>query len=65
MRKAGHGGEKGVIMKQMCLGMCFVRANVHMCARSCTVFVLIVFSGMGPTSLWARIAETRCVWCIA
>lgn len=33
VRKAGHSGEGGVIIKQMCVGMCFVRANVHMCAR--------------------------------
>lgn len=43
MRKAGHNGERGVVIKQMCVGMCFVRENVHMYACLYTVFVLIVF----------------------
>lgn len=47
VRKAGHGGERGVVIKQICVGMCFV--NVHMCARSYGVIVLIVFlSPMSP-----------------
>lgn len=34
-----EGGHYDV---QMCVGMCFVTANMHMCARSRTVLVLIV-----------------------
>lgn len=59
VRKAGHGGERGVIIKQMCVGMCFIRANVHMCACPYTVLVLIVFVWTNPMSLSVG---TRCVW---
>lgn len=43
VRKAGHDGERGVVIKQMCGAMSFVGVIVQMYACLCAVFVLIVF----------------------
>lgn len=43
MRKAGHGDKRGVIIKQMCVGMCFFfLLNVRTVAYLHSAFVLIV-----------------------
>lgn len=51
----------GVIIKEMCVGMCFVRTNVHKCAHSYIASVLIVILWMGPMSRRVSEGETKCV----
>ncbi len=48
VRKAGHSGEKGVIMKQRCVGMYFVRA--HCVSVNC----LSVDESHVPSSVYDR-----------